>query len=127
MKIKFQYVDWSEWEGHPRDVADSPDLGVVRMYGIGDFDREVIFVYDDFYYVAPLADGKYIVGSGTNQREFILEPGRDGAIPQEKFKLPPGAVLRLGQQVSQEEAEAFGLIDKSGKLLSPRATVIVEF
>ena len=96
------------------------------MWGEDDFGRQVLFVYDDFYYVYPLADGKYRVGSGTNRREFTLVPGLDGAIPQERFVLPDDAVLRLGQQVSQEEAIAFGLIDADGKLLSEKATVIVE-
>lgn len=126
MKIEFQYVDWSRWIGDPADVADSPDKGVIRMWGIDDSDRKVIFVYDDFYYVFPNGDGTYTVGSGTNRREFILEPGRDGAIAQERFKLPKDAVVRLGQQVVQTVAEDFGLIDEGGKLLSEKATVYVE-
>ncbi len=126
MKIKLQYYDWSEWEGLPKDAALSPDKGVIRMWAEDDFGRKILCVYDDFYYIIPLEDGKFKVGSGTNKREFILEPGRDGAIAQERFQLPANAVVRLGQQVSQEEATAFGLIDEGGKLLSEKATVYVE-
>jgi len=126
MKVKFQFYDWTEWEGHPSDVANSPDKGVIRMWGEDDFGRIVGFVYDDFYYVYPLADGKFKLGSGTARREFTLEPGLDGAIPQEKFQIPADAVLRLGKQVTQEEAVAFGLVDEDGKLLSEKSTVIVQ-
>ncbi len=126
MKVKFQYTDWTEWEGPPGDAGASPDKGVVRMWGEDDFGRLVLFVYDDFYYVCDNGDGTFRVGSGTNQREFTLVPGMDGAVPQEKFKLPAGAVLRLGEQVTQAEAVAFGLIDEGGKLLSEKATVTVE-
>lgn len=126
MKIKFQYTDWSEWEGLPKDVALSPDKGVVRMWGEDDFGRQILCVYDDFYYVYPKGDGSFCIGSGTNQRDFILEPGRDGAIAQERFKLPADATVRLGEQLTQEDAIAFGLIDTDGKLLSEKATVYVE-
>ncbi len=126
MKIKIQYYDWGEWEGAPEDIALSPDKGVIRMWGEDDFGRLVLCVYDDFYYVYPNGDGTFTIGSGTNKRQFILEPGRDGAIPQERFQLPASATVRLGQQVSQEEAVAFGLIDEGGKLLSEKAIVYVE-
>lgn len=126
MKIKFQYYDWSEWEGDPADVHLSPDKGVIRMWGEDDFGRQILCIYDDFYYVFSNGNGSFTIGSGTNQREFILVPQRDGAISQERFKLPWNAVVRLGQQVSQAEAIAFGLIDEDGKLLSEKATVYVE-
>ena len=126
MKIHFQYEDWSEWEGDPADVASSPDLGVIRMYGEDDFGRRVVFIYDDFYYIIPLKDGQYKVGSGICKREFILVPGRDGAMSEERFSLPANATLRLGKQVSQEEAIAFGLIGHDGKLLSDKAPVYIE-
>ena len=126
MQIWIQYTDWGEWIGPPEDFHLSPDKGVVRMNGIDDFGRKVLCVYDDFYYAYPVENGEWIVGSGTNQREFRLVPGRDGAIGQERFNLPAGAVVRLGQQLSQEEAIAFGLIDEDGKLLSEKATVIAQ-
>lgn len=126
MKIKIQYYDWDEWEGAPENIGLSPDKGVIRMWGEDDFGRQVLCVYDDFYYVYPNGDGTFTIGSGTNQRQFILVPDRDGAIAQERFKLPSNATVRLGQQVSQEEAVDFGLIDEGGKLLSEKATVYVE-
>lgn len=126
MKIRFQFYDWTEWEGHPSIADESPDLGVIRMWGEDDFGRLVLFVYDDFYYVVDNGDGTFLVGSGTNRRDFTLVPGRDGAISQERFQLPANAVIRLGQQVTQTEAVAFGLIDEGGKLLSEKATVIVQ-
>ncbi len=125
MKIKFQYYDWTEWEGDPSDVASSPDKGVIRMWGKTD-DTEVICVYDDFYYVYPNGDGTFTFGSGTNQRQFTLIPNQLGIPGQERFKLPASATVRLGKQVTQEEAVAFGLIDEGGKLLSEKSTVYVE-
>ncbi len=126
MKIKIEYADGTVWEGHPSDIADSPDAGVIRMWGEDDYGRKVLFVYDDFYYVHPVSGGKFMVGSGTAQRQFILEPGRDGAIAQEKFQLPADATVRLGEQVSQEQAVELGLIDEGGKLLSEKSNVIVQ-
>ncbi len=126
MKIKFQYEDWSEWEGELKDAAQSPDKGVIRMFIMDDHGRTVMFIYDDFYYIIPLDGGRFQVGSGICRRDFILEPGRDGAISQERFKLPENVILRLGKQVSQKEAIKFGLINKGGKLLSDKAPVYVE-
>ncbi len=125
MKIKFQYYDGDTWEDTPDKVAESPDKGVIRMWGKTE-DTEVVCVYDDFYYVYPNGDGTFTFGSGTNQREFTLIPGKLGIPGQERFKLPVGATVRLGKQVNQEEAVAFGLIDEGGKLLSEKATVYVE-
>ena len=31
MKVRFQYVDHSEWEGPPEDAHTAPDLGINRM------------------------------------------------------------------------------------------------
>jgi len=126
MRVRIEYADGTVWEDDPGAIANSPDLGVIRMYGIDDYERRVLFVYDDFYYVYPAGAGKFMVGSGTAQREFILEAGRDGAIAQEKFQLPENATVRLGEQVSQEKAVELGLIDEDGKLLSEKANVYVQ-
>ena len=126
MKVRFQYVDFTTWEGDPADAATSPDLGVVRMYAIDDFDREVIFVYDDFYFLYPADDdtGAWIFGSGTPKREYRLTPGVDGALAElQEFNLPQGAVVRLGQTVSHEDAVAFGLTDTDGKILHEKQDV----
>ena len=125
MKIKFQYYDGDTWEDTPDKVAESPDKGVIRMWGKTE-DTEVVCVYDDFYYVFPNGDGTFTFGSGTNQRQFTLVPGALGIPGQERFKLPASATVRLGKQVSQEEAVEFKLIDEGGKLLSEKATVYVE-
>lgn len=129
MKVRFQYTDFSEWEGPPEDAHESPDIrppdgGIVRMFAIDDFDRTVTFVYDDFYYLYPV-DGGWLFGSGTPKREFILKAGQDGATPLETFNLPDSAVVRHGKEVSREDAVTFGLIGKGGKLLTPIRDVIV--
>ncbi len=38
MRVKFQYVDWTEWEDIPENAHLSPDKGVVRMWAIGVLD-----------------------------------------------------------------------------------------
>lgn len=129
MKVRFQYADFTEWEGPPEEASLSPDVrppdgGIVRMYATDDSDRTVIFVYDDFYYLYP-ADGGWLFGSGTPKREFILRPGQDGASPLETFELPENAVIRYGKEVSPDDAVEFGLIGKGGKLLTPIRDVIV--
>lgn len=125
MIVKIQYADFTEWEGHPSTFADSPDKGIVQMWAEDDFGNQGLLVYDDFYYVYP-SGSDWIVGSGTAQREFKLIAENNGTLGLEKFKLPDTAIVRLGQQVSQEDAVTFGLIDEGGKLLSPKATVNVQ-
>lgn len=141
MRIRFQYLDHSEWEGAPeeahlspdcdRDCPGSPDAyhpkGVIRMYVITYDAREQAFVYDDFYYLYPEAGG-WVVGSGTPKRDFFysleLPWGRAREIP---VVLPVNAVVRKGRTVSQEEAVQFGLIKSvDRKQLHPKAEVKID-
>lgn len=115
MRIRFQYTDWSEWEGDPEQAHESPDLrppdgGVVRMFGITDDGREQVFVYDDFYYLYLHPERKlWVLGSGTPKREFIIHSDRSECL-ELPVKLLKGSVVRYGCTVSQEEAVKFGLI-----------------
>jgi len=114
MRVRFQYTDWSEWEGTPEEARLSPDPqppdgGVVRMYGITDDGREQVFVYDDFYYLYKRKDGMWIMGSGTPKREFEFHPTRTVCL-ELPVKLPKRSVVRYGCTISQEEAVKFGLI-----------------
>lgn len=127
MKVRFQYTDFTEWEGPPEDAGLSPNKGVVRMYAIDDFGRRVEFVYDDFYYLRPVGNGKWLFGSGTPKREFTLVPGVEGTESVEVlFPVPADSVVRKGETISQEDAVAFGLIETiDGKRLSHKAPVSV--
>ena len=110
MRVKFQYVDWTEWEGHPEQAHLSPDKGVVRMWAIDDYDNKLTFTYDDFYYLYPV-EGGWLFGSGTPKRTFVLRAGQRGCEGVElPFDLPERAVVRKGETVSQEDAVKFGLI-----------------
>ncbi len=125
MLVRFQYIDGTIWEGHPRDAAQSPELGVLRMWAIDDFDRQICFIYDDFYYVYPV-DGGWLFGSNTPKREYILEAGRDGALVRKETTLPSNAIVRLGKEVSFNEARRFDLIKADGSLPhAPQETIVV--
>jgi len=127
MRVKFQYIDWTEWEGAPEDADQSPDKGVVRMYAIDDFDNCLTFTYQDFYYLYP-KDGGFLFGGESSRREFILRPKQNGCKGVEvPFVLPKDAVLRRGETVSQEEAVKFGLIKSVDvKELHPKRHVSIE-
>ena len=127
MKVKFQYTDWTEWEGHPKDAVQSPDKGVVRMYAITDTGRQVIFVYDDFYYLYPGKNGKWHFGSGIPKRTHVLTPGKDGSEAEMmEVDLPKGAIVRTGETISHKEAMKFGLVKRSGKMLHVKAPIIIR-
>lgn len=109
MKVRFQYTDWSEWEGSPEDAGKSPDKGVVRMYAITDDGRQLVFVYEDFYYLHRVPEG-WLFGAGTPRRDFIYSGGDSFDVHERPVLLPKDAVVRQGETVSQEEAVKFGLI-----------------
>lgn len=127
MRVKFQYVDWTEWEGRPEDAHTSPDKGIIHMYAFDDFDNCLTFTYQDFYYLYP-KDGGWLFGAASPWREFILRPGQLGCEGDEvAFELPESAVLRKGETVSQEEAVKFGLIKTVGeKDLHPKRDVLIK-
>ena len=127
MRVKFQYTDWTEWEGPPEDAHTSPDKGVVRMYAFDDFDNCLTFTYQDFYYLYP-KDGGFLFGANSPSREFILRPGQRGCEGDEvPFELPESAVVRKGETVSQEEAVKFGLIKTvDEKELHPKRNVPIK-
>ncbi len=111
MLVRFQYTDWTEWEGPPEQAADSPDNGVVRMFAVDDYGNVLTFTYQDFYYLYSV-DGGWLFGAASPTREFILRPGVVGCEGEEvSFELPERAVVRHGETVSQEEAVKFGLIE----------------
>lgn len=127
MKVKFQYADWTEWEGLPEEAHLSPNKGIIRMYAFDDFDHCLVFTYKDFYYLYP-KDGGWLFGADNPSMEFILRPGQSGcegdAVP---FILPENAVVRKGETVSQEEAVKFGLIkDVDEKELHPKRDVPIK-
>lgn len=112
MKVKFQYTDFTEWEGHPSTAADSPDKGVVRMVVYDDFGYELQFTYDDLYYFYEVVNGGWLFGSGSPKREFVIKPGQKGTVGNEiPIILPAGTIIRHGETVSQEDAVLFGLIE----------------
>jgi hypothetical protein len=118
MNTRFQYADGTVWEGQVERTDQSPDKGVLRMWAIDDQGRMLEFVYDDFYYVYP-HDGGWVFGSGTPKRDFHFRDGRQVGVLEMEVTLPKGAVVRLGQTVSQEDAVKFGLVDEGGKKLTP--------
>ena len=127
MKVRYQYTDFSEWEGPPEDAHKSPDKGIVRMFAICDHDTELTFTYQDVYYLYPVEDG-WLFGACTPWREFILRPGQLGCsgdpIP---FDLPERAVVRHGETVSQEDAVKFGLLSHAEeKLLHKKERIKVN-
>ena len=134
MKVKFQYTDWTEWEGPPVQAHLSPDKGVVRMYAFDDFGNCLTFTYQDFYYLYPTVitggykDGGWLFGANSPSREFILRPGQRGCEGDEiPFELPDHAVVRKGETVSQEEAVKFGLIKSvNEKELHPKRDVPIK-
>ncbi len=127
MKVRFQYVDHSEWEGLPEEAHLSPDKGIIRMLAIDDFDYVLSFEYQDIYYLYPAESG-WLFGGCTPWREFILIPGVAGCDGKERpFKLPENAVVRHGETVSQEEAVKFGLIETvDEKVLHKKKRIEVE-
>lgn len=129
MKVKFQFADHTEWEGHPGEAGSAPGKGVIRMWAIDNSGRRVEFVYDDFYYLYPEGEAAWVFGSGTPKREFVLADGQEGTRARElEVTLPENAIVRLGETVSREEAVAFGLIrcaDDAGSL-APKAPVTVK-
>ena len=136
MRVRFQYTDWTEWEGPPEDAHLSPDKGVVSMFAFDDFDNCVTFTYQDFYYLyrdynawgEPMPDGGWLFGAASERREFILRPGQRGCSGDEvPFKLPRRAVVRKGETVSQGEAVKFGLIKSvDEKELHPKRDVPIK-
>lgn len=144
MKVRFEYADGMVWEGSPEDAQTSPDLrpleagwvfepndegagGLVRMVAICDFGTELVFAYQDFYWLRPTGGGAWEFGSGAQGSKFVLSPGERGSsatpVPLE---LPADAVIRVGVTVSQEDAVKFGLIGTiDEKDLHPKATVII--
>lgn len=140
MRIKFQYVDWSEWEGPIEDAGQSPDCdvecpgdsddyhpkGVIRMHAITDDGRVTEFLYDDLYYIYPENDG-FVVGSGTPRRDyFFSSKNKWGLTRQRPVILPKNAVVRKGRTVSQEEALKFGLLKRDGTVLHDKLDIPVE-
>lgn len=127
MKVRFQYADWTEWEGPPEEAHLSPDKGIIRMYAFDDFNNCLTFTYQDFYYLYA-KDGGWLFGGESSRREFILRPGQNGCKGTEvPFVLPEKAVLRRGETVSQEEAVKFGLIkDVAIKELHPKRHALIE-
>lgn len=142
MRVKFQYADWTEWEGPPERAHESPDPrppyegvvwtpsmkggGVIRMWAMDDFDRRIEFVYDDLYYLYPV-EGGWLFGSGVPKRDYILRPGQDGSETQVlPIELPKDAVVRYGVTIPQEEARRFGLVPVKVEPLSPKRSVTVK-
>lgn len=127
MKVRFQYTDFTEWEGPPEEAHSSPTKGVVRMFAIDDFDYTLVFSYEDIYYLYP-KDGGWLFGADSPKREFILRPGEEGCNGKElPFRLPGEAVIRHGETVSQEKAVAFGLVKAGGEeITGPKRRVTVE-
>ena len=127
MQVKFQYTDWTEWEGPPERAGESPDKGVVRMYAFDDFDNCLTFTYQDFYYLYSV-EGGWLFGAESPRREFVLRPGQRGCTGDEvPFELPECAVVRRGETVSQEEAVKFGLIQSvDEKELHPKRDVPIK-
>ena len=124
MKVKFQYADWTVWEGPPEDAENSPDKGIVRMYVTDDHGYILTFDYQDIYYLYP-EDGGFLFGACNPQREFLIKPGDAGCSGEERpFALPENAIIRHGETVSQEEAVKFGLIESvDSKELHPKRQV----
>ncbi len=111
MRVEFEYADKTWWKGNPDDAHLSPDKGLVRMYAYDDFEYCLTFTYQDIYYLYPEAGG-WLFGADSPKREFILMPGQMGCEGKElPFKLPPEAVIRHGETVSQEDAVFFRLIE----------------
>ena len=129
MKVKYQYVDHTEWEGPPDRAHLSPDKGIIRMYAICDHDTVLTFEYQDIYYLywSPRVGG-WLFGGCNPYREFIFYPGVPGCEGKEvPLVLPESAVIRHGETVSQEEAVKFGLISSLyEKDLHPKRRVLVE-
>jgi len=111
MKVKFQYTDFSEWEGSPEDAHKSPDRGIIRMIVTDDLGYVLKFTYKDIYYLYEVEDG-WLFGGCVPFMEFIIRPGVGGCSGDPKpFELPDRAIVRHGETVSQEEAVKFGLIE----------------
>ncbi len=127
MRVKFQYRDWTTWEGSPADGHLSPDKGVIRMWAITADDRRIEFVYDDFYYFFREGN-EWIVGSGTPRREYHFGPDDRAQPKQRPVVLPAGAIVRRGEAVPFEEAVKFGLVKPGeGGLGVPNNSVPIEF
>ncbi len=127
MKVRYQYTDFTEWEGPPEDAHLSPDKGIVRMIAICDHDTELNFSYQDVYYIYKVKGG-WLFGGCNPWREYVLKPGvcgTDGKV--RPFKLPKNAVVRHGETVSQEDAVKFGLIEAvDTKLLHKKRQIEVK-
>lgn len=133
MRVRFLYSDRTYWEGPPQDAHRSPDPrppagGVIIMYGITNdgVKRTLRFRYDDVYYLYVTPQG-WMLGSGTTKRDFLFkdESGCNGI--EQPLCLPAGAVVRYGVTVSNEEAEAFGLLTRNDRyLLRPKETPLVR-
>lgn len=110
MMVRFQYADFTEWEGVPENAHNSPDKGVIRMYATDDQGYVMQFTYHDIYYLYPVDEG-WLFGGATPWLEYVFKPGVGGCngIPR-PFELPDRAIVRHGETVSQEDAVKFGLI-----------------
>ena len=127
MKVRFQYTDFTEWEGPPEDAHKSPDKGIVRMIAICDSGYETWFTYQDVYYVYKVEDG-WLFGGCNPWREYVLRPGVSGSNGTVRpFNLPERAIVRHGETVSQEDAVKFGLIKAvDSKLLHKKRQIEVN-
>ena len=134
MRVRFQYADWTVWEGLPEDAhlspnPEPPEGGIIRMIAITDDDREIRFTYNDFYYMYETEDGTgWLFGAESPRRNFIFS--KDGGNPTVRpvpFELPKRAIIRKGVTVSQEEAVKFGLIKSvDAKRLHDKSPVIIQ-
>jgi len=147
MKVTFEYADHTTWTGLPEDAHLSPDPrpppdgsvkvyapgdefgGVIRMRCFDDEGRELVCVYEDFYYLYPDPEGGWWFGAGTPKREFLIKPGAPGTTARGvKFDLPQGAVVRYGVTVTPEEALVFKLVDPADpKQLHHKTIIPIEY
>lgn len=113
------------WEGPVEEIGNAPDLrprgnpdgygegpdgngGVIWMWGITDDDRVVSFAYHDVYYIYRNGLDQYVAGAGTKKVDFIFHA--DGTEPMKLPVLhPPGAWVRYGVFIPNEEADRLGL------------------
>lgn len=115
MLVKFQYTDFSTWEGPPEDGDKSPDKGIIRMIVTDDLGYVLKFTYKDIYYFYQVEDG-WLFGGCVPFMEFIIKPNVAGCSGDPKpFELPNRAIVRHGETVSQEDAVKFGLIEAVDK------------
>lgn len=139
MLVRYQYADGSTWEGSPEEAHLSPDPqppegsvyadedswqhdpegGIMRMFAVDDFGNELMFTYEDFYYLYEV-DGGWLFGASSPSSEFVLRPGQVGCSGDEvSFILPERAVVRRAVTVGPDLAVHFGFM-KSAEAEIPR-------